>query len=128
MYYAADAFVHNDELGKNVVIIGGSKVGTEAGLLLAQKGHNATVVEMRGELAADATKIHYRAMFRDVWEAEPNFHSVCNATVTAVSRSPTIARAGRKSPCPPTVSSSPLAWEPGVRRPWTSMARRLASI
>lgn len=48
VYYAADAFVHNDELGKNVVIIGGSKVGTEPGLLLAQKGHNATVVRCGG--------------------------------------------------------------------------------
>lgn len=85
VYYAADAFIYNEELGKNVVIIGGGEVGTEAGLLLAQKGHNATVVEMRSELAADATKIHYRAMFRDAWEAEPNFHSVCNATVTAIS-------------------------------------------
>ncbi len=85
VWYAADAFIHSDELGQNVVVIGGGEVGTEAGLLLAQKGRTATVVEMRDQLAADSTLIHYRSMFRDAWEAEPTFHSVCNATVTAVS-------------------------------------------
>jgi thioredoxin reductase len=46
---------------------------------LAAHGHEATVLEMRGEIAADSTFIHYRSMFQEAWEALPNFHAVTNA-------------------------------------------------
>lgn len=66
---ANDAFMHPETLGENVVVIGGGEVGCEAAMHLAEKGHKATVIEMRNGLAADATLIHYHEMFDAAWEA-----------------------------------------------------------
>ena len=66
---ANDAFMNPDSLGENVVVIGGGEVGCEAAMHLAEKGHKATVIEMRDRLAADATLIHYHEMFDAAWEA-----------------------------------------------------------
>ena len=82
--FATEALEHTDRLGRNVVIIGGGEVGVETGMHAAQQGRKATVLEMRDMLAADSTKIHYRSMFREAWEAEPNFTGIVNARVTAV--------------------------------------------
>ena len=53
-------------------------------MFLAQNGHEVTVVEMRDELAADTTVMHYRSMFQAAWEAIPNFHYVLNATAKEI--------------------------------------------
>lgn len=71
-------------VGRNVVVIGGGEVGVETAMHLAKTGHVATVLEMRGELAADSTFVHYRSMFQEAWEAIPDFHSVVNARCTRV--------------------------------------------
>jgi NADPH-dependent 2,4-dienoyl-CoA reductase/sulfur reductase-like enzyme len=84
VFFAEKAFMDPDSLGKNVVIIGGGEVGVEAAMHLCEKGHNATVLEMRDKLAADSTKIHYVEMFKEAWEALPNFSSIVNATVTSI--------------------------------------------
>lgn len=84
VYDAAEGFARADELGKRVAVIGGGEVGVEVGMHLAQNGHDVTVLEMRDMLAADSTKIHYRSMFRDAWEATPNFKGIVNARVSAV--------------------------------------------
>jgi NADPH-dependent 2,4-dienoyl-CoA reductase/sulfur reductase-like enzyme len=76
--------LHPEQLGENVVVIGGGEVGVEAGMNLAGKGHNVTVLEMRKELAMDTTMIHYRSMFQQAWEAIPTFKGICNATVTGI--------------------------------------------
>lgn len=81
---ATDAIMHNEKIGRNVVIIGGGEVGVETGMFLAQQGRNVTVVEMRDQLAADSTSIHYRSMFQAAWEAIPNFHYVLNATAKEI--------------------------------------------
>ena len=60
---ATDAIMHREKIGHNVVVIGGGEVGVETGMFLAQNGHEVTVVEMRDELAADTTVMHYRSMF-----------------------------------------------------------------
>ena len=43
-------------------------------MFLAQQGREVTVIEMRDELAADTTFMHYRSMFQAAWEAIPSFH------------------------------------------------------
>lgn len=85
MYVTAEqAFRTPDLLGPQVVVIGGGEVGVEAGIHLAQHGRQVTVLEMRPELAADATKIHYRLTFRDYWEQTEGFRGIVNARVTRV--------------------------------------------
>lgn len=81
---ATDSFLNPDALGKNVVVIGGGEVGVEAGMNLAKKGHNVTVLEMRDTLAADSTLIHYRSMFEEAWEALDNFGYILNARSTGI--------------------------------------------
>ena len=83
---ATDAIMNSGKIGKNVVVIGGGEVGVETGMFLAQNGRNVTVIEMRDELAADTTVMHYRSMFQAAWEAIPNFHSVLNATAKAITK------------------------------------------
>ena len=73
-----------EKIGKHVVVIGGGEVGVETGMFLAQNGREVTVVEMRDELAADSTFIHYRSMFQAAWEAIPSFHFVLNATAKEI--------------------------------------------
>ena len=81
---ATDAIMHSEKISKNVVVIGGGEVGVETGMFLAQKGHSVTVIEMRDQLAADTTVMHYRSMFTDAWEAIPDFHYVLNATAKEI--------------------------------------------
>jgi len=81
---ATEAIMHRDRLGHRVVIIGGGEVGVETGMFLAQNGHEVTVVEMRDQLAADSTVMHYRSMFQQAWEAIPAFHYVLNATAKEI--------------------------------------------
>ena len=81
---ATDAIMHKEKIGHQVVVIGGGEVGVETGMFLAQNGHEVTVVEMRDELAADTTVMHYRTMFQAAWEAIPNFHYVLNATAKEI--------------------------------------------
>ena len=81
---ATESMIHPETVGHNVVVIGGGEVGVEAGMNLAQKGHEVTVLEMTHMLAPESTAIHYYSMFKDAWEKLPGFHSVVKATDTAV--------------------------------------------
>ncbi len=81
---ATQSMIHPETAGHNVVVIGGGEVGVEAGMNLAKKGHEVTVLEMTDSLAPEATAIHYYSMFKEAWESIPTFHSVVNATVTCV--------------------------------------------
>ncbi len=81
---ATKAFMDPDSLGKHVVVIGGGEVGCEAAMHLEEKGHTATVIEMRGSLAADATMIHYHEMFDAAWEAHKGCDAILNATVSEI--------------------------------------------
>ena len=81
---ATDAIINSEKIGHNVVVIGGGEVGVEVGMFLAQNGREVTVIEMRDEIAADSTAIHYRSMFQAAWEAIPDFHFVVNATAKEI--------------------------------------------
>ena len=78
------AFKEPEKLGKNVVIVGGGEVGTEAGIFLARQGHEVTVMCRRARLAEDSTPIHYWEMFREEWEKTEGFHGMCGVSVTAI--------------------------------------------
>ena len=84
LVYALEAFAHPEKLGHRVVVIGGGEVGVETALYLARQGHDTTVVEMRDRLSADSTAIHYYSMFKDAWEAEPNFHGITGVKVARI--------------------------------------------
>ncbi len=81
---ATESMIHPEKVGHNVVVIGGGEVGVEAGMNLAEQGHEVTVLEMTHMLAPESTAIHYYSMFSDAWKKLPGFHSVVNATVTGV--------------------------------------------
>ena len=68
-----ETFGHEAEFGKRVVVIGGSESGTEAGLYLAENGHEVTVLTRQSGLALDATPIHYRETIQEFYAKLPNF-------------------------------------------------------
>lgn len=75
---------HEDQLGQRVVIIGGGEIGVECGIQLCKTGHTVTVLEMTVLLAREANHGHYYSMVKAVWEKEPNFTGLTNATCTAM--------------------------------------------
>ena len=82
--FATESFINPDTLGRDVVVIGGGEIGVEAGMNLAKKGHNVTVLEMRDTLAADTTLIHYRETFEAAWEALDSFSYILNARCSGI--------------------------------------------
>ena len=93
-----DVFGNEEKLGKRVVIVGGSETGVETGMHLCEKGHEVTVLTRQFEIAHDASHLHaitmaivtydpvdHHEIIRCAWEKYPNFHSIVNATTTAVS-------------------------------------------
>jgi NADPH-dependent 2,4-dienoyl-CoA reductase/sulfur reductase-like enzyme len=81
-----DVYGHEKELGENVVVVGGSEIGVETGMYLAENGHKVTLLTRQKELATDATAIHYIEPFTEAWEALPTFSFVLEATTTAISK------------------------------------------
>ena len=54
------------EIGPRVAVIGGGLVGCESGLYLAQAGHAVTILELRGDVAADANPRHRPALLAEL--------------------------------------------------------------
>jgi NADPH-dependent 2,4-dienoyl-CoA reductase/sulfur reductase-like enzyme len=77
-------FGHEGELGKRCVVIGGSESGTEAGMYLAENGHDTVVLTRQSDLAPDATPIHYREIMQEFYEGLPHFRFLTNAAATEV--------------------------------------------
>lgn len=57
-----DVFGRESELGRNVIICGGSEAGVETGMYLAENGHDVTILTRQDELAKDASHLHYITM------------------------------------------------------------------
>ena len=77
-------FGNERRFGKDVVVIGGSESGTEAGMYLAENGHNVTVLTRQSTLAPDATPIHYREMMDEYAGTLERFHAIMNATTLEI--------------------------------------------
>lgn len=75
---------HEDELGENVVCIGGSESSAEIALHLAQNGHKVTILSRQRQLAHDANPVHWQDIVaRNVSEHE-NITVILNATTTNI--------------------------------------------
>lgn len=72
------------KLGKRVVVIGGSEIGTETGLYLSEQGHDVTVLTRQRQLAPESERVHYYTAFQSYWEQQERFHSITRATTTKV--------------------------------------------
>ena len=77
-------FGHADKLGDKCVVIGGSESGTEAGLYLAETGHDVTILTRRDTLAYDATPIHYRETIDEYYQKMERISYVTEAAATAI--------------------------------------------
>lgn len=55
---AIQAYRPDASVGDSVVMLGGGLVGSETAVHLARQGKHVTIVEMRGELAPDAYRLH----------------------------------------------------------------------
>ncbi len=85
VYAPLEVYGHEQELGRRVVVIGGSETGTETGMYLAEVGHEVTVLTRNAHLAENAWCVHAYALMRRRWLSEPGFTGVVNATTTHVS-------------------------------------------
>ena len=79
-----ETFGHEAEFGKRCVVIGGSESGTEAGIYLAENGHEVTILTRQEGLALDATPIHYRETIQEFYAELPNFSFVPHAAATEI--------------------------------------------
>ncbi len=82
--FATEVLENIDLAGDRIVVIGGGEVGIETGMHLAQNGREVTVLEMRDEIAADATKIHYRSMMQEAWERTDGLTTKCSVKVMKI--------------------------------------------
>lgn len=85
-----------NEIGQKVVIVGGSELGVEAGIHLAQNGKDVTVLSRQPIMAHDASTLHSITMtwvkeneegwpvMSPEWLKYDNFHGEVNATTTKV--------------------------------------------
>ena len=52
-------FGHVDELGQRVVVVGGSEVGCETAMYIAETGREVTIITRQTQLAPSAQRVHY---------------------------------------------------------------------
>lgn len=83
---------HVEELGKNIIVVGGGEIGAETGLYLAECGHHVTLLTRQDRVAPDATCTHYREMFEERWLREKNFHFLTNVQIESVTDTGVIYR------------------------------------
>lgn len=57
---------HMDQVGQNVILLGGGLVGCEEGILLAGLGKQVTILEMKPELCRDAPYLHHEAVLLEL--------------------------------------------------------------
>lgn len=78
-----NVFGHEQQLGKNVVVIGGAMVAVDTALYLAHSGHKTTLITRNREAAYDNNS-HSNFQFREALYAEENITIVENAQVTLI--------------------------------------------
>ena len=85
VWLALDVYGRERELGRRVIVVGGSETGTETGMYLAENGHEVVVLSRREKLASDATPVHYYDILREAWERLELFSFLTEAHTTGVS-------------------------------------------
>ena len=84
VYNPIEVYGREQELGKDIVVIGGGEIGMETAMYLAENGHNVTILSRQRKFAAEADRVHYYSMFADAWAKMPNLTPIKKATTTAV--------------------------------------------
>lgn len=82
-----DALEAQGKLGRQVVIVGGSWIGLEVGLALADSGHQVTVISRRKHFPCDW---HALKATRDYMESLPNFQYLTQCQTRAISKNQVI--------------------------------------
>lgn len=83
-YNIFTVFGNEHKLGRRCVVIGGSESGTEAGLYLAEHGHEVTILTRSHTLAYDATPIHYRETMDEYYQTMERISYVTHAAATEI--------------------------------------------
>lgn len=93
-YSIFTVFGNEAKMGKRCVVIGGSEAGTEAGLYLAETGHEVTILTRSDTLAADATPIHYRETIDEYYQTLENISYRTGAVTTEIGEGFVVYRDG----------------------------------
>ena len=80
---ALNAYRPDAPIGDRVVILGGGLVGCETAVHLSKQGKTVTIVEMRGELAPDAYRLHKHKL-RQLIAADPNITALTGTKCCSV--------------------------------------------
>lgn len=83
-YTIFDVFGNEAKMGHKCVIVGGSESGTEAGLYLAENGHEVVILTRTDTLAKDATPIHYRETIDEYYQTLDQISYHTNVTTTKI--------------------------------------------
>ena len=96
-WFCTDVFGHEQELGKDVVIVGASETGVETAMYLCENGHNVTLLTRQKSIGHDCSRLHYITMafvgidpvtgregMRPAWEAYENLKGITGVTTKKV--------------------------------------------
>lgn len=81
--FATNTYGIEDTLGERIIVIGGGQVGCETALHLARIGKKVTILEMRDELAPDASRTHRGDILAEM-NKEPNLTQITSAKCTDI--------------------------------------------
>ncbi len=80
---ATEMYDNGFEAGQRVIVIGGGLVGCETALHMGMQGHDVTVLEMRDDVAVDATADHRRYLMPRL---EEHVKIACGMRVTKITK------------------------------------------
>ncbi len=96
-WFCTDVFGREQELGRNVVIVGASETGVETAMYLCENGHDVTLLTRQKTIGHDCSRLHYITMafvgpdpetgregMRPAWEAYENLHGITGVTTKSV--------------------------------------------
>ena len=84
VYTPMEVYGREQELGENVVVIGGSETAVETGMYLARAGHKVFLISRQDRLAKDAQPVHYIETVTRLYNEEPNFDYIKYSTTTEI--------------------------------------------
>jgi 2,4-dienoyl-CoA reductase-like NADH-dependent reductase (Old Yellow Enzyme family)/thioredoxin reductase len=85
VYNIIDVFRKEKELGKEVVVIGGGRLGTEAGMFLANAGHNATVLTS-GDVLVPSEGPHQIQVLVKAYQELQQFSGITGVVATGITK------------------------------------------
>ena len=77
MIPAEDYYLRKDEIGQNVIVLGGGLVGCELAVCLAREGKTVHLVEMRSQLCPDANVRYRPLLMQELDKCHVEIHTDC---------------------------------------------------